>query len=97
MNHPTESHRGEQYPTPGKWSLNWVEGEVVSWRHDPQPDRKNIHTGAYAHLFVVHGDGFADISHRLEVNGDEVEVIDDTDDRDALFERVGDLLIEHTP
>jgi len=99
MKHDTTERDGRQYPTPGKWALNWVEGDVISFRYDPEPDT-HIHTGPTAHVFADHnGDTFGPPAFRVEVNGDEVAQIDADDytDRDAVFDRIGDLLHKHTP
>lgn len=95
MKHDTETKDGKEYPAPGKWRVNWVEGDVISFRHDPDPDAR-IHNGATAHVFAVMGDFGLD-GYRVQVNGDEVETIDADGDRDAAFDRVGDILAEHAP
>jgi len=98
MKHDTQTVNGEPYPAPGKWRVNWVEGDVISWRHDPDPDAR-IHDGATAHVFAAPTGGFGEPKYRVEVNGDRVDTIepDDYTDRDGVFDRIGDLLIEHGP
>ena len=96
MKHQTQTHRGTEYPAPGKWSLNWVEGDVVSWRYDPDEDAR-IHDGPTAHVFASLDDFGSPAKHRVEVNGETVETIDDPGDRDALFDRIGDILADHEP
>ena len=96
MKHETENHRGTEYPAPGKWSLNWVEADVVSYRHGDDTDAR-IFDGPTAHVFVKLDDFGAPAKHQVDINGKTVATIDDTDDRDKLFDRIGDILIEHTP
>jgi len=98
MNHDTTTRDGQEYPTPGKWVLNWIEGDVISWRHDPDEDAR-IHDGPTAHAFITHNPFGSVHEVRVEVGGDTVDVIDvDTfGDRADLLARVGDVLAEHEP
>lgn len=94
MNHDTTTRNGTEYPTPGDWSLNWVEGDVVSWRHGD--DGSRVFDGPTAHAFVSYEDMGIVAEVRVDVNGKTVETFEPTD-RDAAFDRIGDLLAEHEP
>lgn len=97
MKHETETIDGNEYPTPGKWSVNWVEGEVISWRHD-DVEHKRIYDGPTAHVFVTHDDPFAPPTYSVEVNGDTVAEIEQNDaDRDDVFDQIGDVLEQADP
>jgi hypothetical protein len=95
MTHQTTTRNGTEYPAPGKWSLNWVEGDVVSWRYGDDGDR--IHDGPTAHAFVSFGGMGSVESVRVDVDGETVEVIDDPINRDAALRRIGDILADHEP
>lgn len=86
VEYETDEWRGESYPAPGAWSLNWVEGDVMSWYHgEKTPD------AAYAHLFAnLHNHG---MSHRLDVDGDEFTIDPEAD----LWAEVARILAENEP
>lgn len=87
----TYLQNGKEFPEPGEWSVNWVEGDVVSYRHGDEDDR--IHDGDVAHVFTTH-DGFGKTGYRVQVNGETVDTIDAVPFEDA-FDRVADILREH--
>lgn len=93
MNHQTTKRNGTEYPTPGEWSLNWVEGDVVSYRHGD--DGSRVFDGPTAHVFVTFT-AFDTDEVRVDVNGETVETFE-FDDRDTAFNRIGDILAEHEP
>jgi hypothetical protein len=99
MKHETETVNGTEYPAPGDWSVNWVEGDVLSYRHGADDgDDDRIHDGSTAHVFVQ-PDGFGVPDYRIDIDNERVATVDgdDVDDRDALFDRIGDILTEHGP
>lgn len=92
----TTEWRGVWYPTPGKWELNWVEGDVISYRYDPDDDAR-IHDGASAYVFASLGDYGQPVSHDVRVDGEHVETIDDPNDHEALMREIARVLREHAP
>lgn len=97
MKHETETIDGTAYPAPGKWSVNWVEGDVISWRHDDTED-KRVYDGPTAHVFISYGDGFGDMTYRVEVNGYTVAEIEPGDgEREDVYDQIGDILEQADP
>lgn len=106
MKHDTEIVNQKEYPAPDNWSVNWVEGDVISWRYDPTPAAEGdvhgtpkIHDGPVAHVFAHFPNEYGPVEHRVEVDGETVANIspDDSDTRDDVFDAIGDVLAEHTP
>jgi len=94
MKHPTEKVNGVHYPVPNDWNLNWVEGDVISWRYD-DVEHKRIHEGPTAHVFVTYDDPFDAPTARVEVNGETIAKIGPGDgDRDDVFDQIGDVLAQ---
>lgn len=87
----THVENGKEFPEPGGWSVNWVVGDVVSYRHGDTDAR--VHDGPTAHVFTTHP-GFGDTAYRVQVNGETVETIDAVPFEEA-FERVAEILQEH--
>ena len=97
MKHPTTDHDGKKYPVPGKWSLNWVEGDVIAWRHDADPAER-VHKGGNAYVYICYPDNFGDPAFDVRIDEDRVRRIesDEYDDRDDVFDMVGDVLAQYT-
>lgn len=89
-------YNGREYPTPGGWVISWAEGDVVSWRHEPEDGNPRIHDGATAHLFIAR-ESFGMPTYHLTVNGEKVERISGTGTPENALSQIGELLKKHEP
>ena len=87
-----EEWRGAEVPAPEEWSVNWVEGDVISWYwgDEKTPD------GTYAHLFAKYDGGFDPVAHELQFDDDTVEV-DHDENYSIVMSRVAKALADHAP
>ena len=96
MKHESTTVNGIELPTPGDWSVNWVEGDVVAYRWGDEGDR--IHDGATAHVFGAGGKGLGDeLRYQVEVGDVRAEIVADVDDQTEAWEAIGDILVEYAP
>lgn len=80
----TETFDGDDYPSPGEWSLNWATEQVVSWYYG---DEKR--DAVYAHLYDTPK------STHIEVGDTRVDL--DDEPRSTLHAAVARALRNHAP